>query len=806
MKYRVGSPRFALGLLVSAAVLTAACNSDKLVREFPSKPHAPSISPDQIADLNHMGPVVVDGGVNFALYSERATRVEVVLFSDPESETPSQTYEMTRYGDVWSVFVKGVGYGQHYGYSVWGPNWTYDPKWFPGSVLGFVSDVDPEGNRFNPNKLLIDPYAKIVHRDHDWSKGSAASGPTRAESTYAAAAKSVVVKSEYAWSANETSWRDNRQDPNWEGHGWEDLILYEVHAKGLSADPASGAEHPGTWSGVAEMAPYLADLGITAVELLPVHEKSLDGGYWGYWNISFFAPEITYSQTMDPLQATDEFKAMVDALHQEGIEVILDVVYNHTGEGGLWRTRRYIDDVSLDPGVDTKSVMFSPKEIANLISFRGIDNYAYYGLSEDNQEYWNNTGVGNQTRPNHKPFRRLILDSLRYYVEELHVDGFRFDLAAILGEEDLNYNVWDDPKNTVLQEIIDDPVLRKYSTRIIAEPWAAGGPYGSCIGAYPAGTEGDGVEGYYEWNPHFRHWWRSFINDDNWKLSTPQGPADGGQVMTGSEMLYGWNGRRPYHSINYVISHDGFTMYDLLSFEAKQNKCGPLNPVCCEMPASTWCETESGENDNRSRDWGQDQEPMKRQLMRNLFLAMMISHGTPMLLGGDEWMRSQYGNNNAYSTGADNEWNWFRWGEWKPSEERQRMFDFVKSVIRLRKDHAYAFAPTTYDGSAPFAWKDATNVDKTDWNNRSVMIHYYDPTKGPELAILINLERASTEFTLPQERTWRRLIDTQEYFETEGAELTLSGNADLAAPDLVDTATYVAQPSSIVVLQADAAE
>jgi len=167
MKYRVGSPRFALGLLVSAAVLTAACNSDKLVREFPSKPHAPSISPDQIADLNHMGPVVVDGGVNFALYSERATRVEVVLFSDPESETPSQTYEMTRYGDVWSVFVKGVGYGQHYGYSVWGPNWTYDPKWFPGSVLGFVSDVDPEGNRFNPNKLLIDPYAKIVHRDHD---------------------------------------------------------------------------------------------------------------------------------------------------------------------------------------------------------------------------------------------------------------------------------------------------------------------------------------------------------------------------------------------------------------------------------------------------------------------------------------------------------------------------------------------------------------------------------------------------------------------------------------------------------------
>ncbi len=172
------------------------------------------------------------------------------------------------------------------------------------------------------------------------------------------------------------------------------------------------------------------------------------------------------------------------------------------------------------------------------------------------------------------------------------------------------------------------------------------------------------MEGYYEWNPHFRHWWRSFINDDNWKLSTPQGPADGGQVMTGSEMLYGWNGRRPYHSINYVISHDGFTMYDLLSFEAKQNKCGPLNPVCCEMPASTWCETESGENDNRSRDWGQDQEPMKRQLMRNLFLAMMISHGTPMLLGGDEWMRSQYGNNNAYSTGADNEWNWFRWGEW----------------------------------------------------------------------------------------------------------------------------------------------
>jgi glycogen operon protein len=776
------------------------CDPDTFSQSFHHEPHAPSITPSSIEALDTLGPTVVDGGVNFSIYSERAERIELLLFDDPEADRPTQRFELTRFGDVWNVWVQSVGYGQHYGFVAWGPNWPYHADWHCGGVEGFVSDVDAEGNRFNPNKLLIDPYGKAVHRDFDWSRGSAASGPARAECTWGASAKSIVVRSEYAWSENEATWRANRMREDFEGHGWQDLVIYEVHPKGFTMDPTSGAEHPGSFSGIGDMAPYLADLGVTAVELMPVHEKALDGGYWGYWNVSFFAPEITYSSSHDGLLVLDEFKEMVDQLHQHGIEVILDVVYNHTGEGGLWRERRYIDDLSLDPSIDAVAINFEPKEIASLYSFRGIDNHAYYALPPDNQTYWNNTGVGNQTRPNHTPFRRLTLDSLRFYVEELHVDGFRFDLAAILGEQDQNYNTWDDPMNTVLGDILTDETLNRYNTRIIAEPWAAAGGYPTPVGQYPAHPDRPGV-GWYEWNPHFRHWWRSFVNLDDWRMNSTQGPSDGGNTLTGSQGVYSHNGRRPYHSINYITSHDGFTMYDLFSFATKQNRCGMLNPVCCTTPASPWCETDSGDEDNRSRDWGPD-EAMKRQLMRNLFVALAISHGTPMILGGDEWMRTQFGNNNAYSTGADNAWNWFRWGEWRASPERVRMHDFVRDVFRFRREHAYAFAPTDFMAGAPFEWKDAGNLPKSNWTDRHVMIHYHDATFGPELAILINLERGPVTFTLPSGRLWRRVLDTQAYFEDRGASPEESGNITLESPELLPEASYGVPASSIVILEA----
>ncbi len=795
--------RFAQTCLPLIACLAiASCDDGEFRKSFPSESRAPSLSEQAITQLDHLGPTVVDGGVNFGVYSEAATAMELVLFDDPESTDPTARFPLTRFGNVWNVFVEGVGYGQHYGFIAWGPNWEQHEEWFPGSIHGFVTDVDANGNRFNPNKLLIDPYAKALHRDHDWGKGSAASGPARVESTFAAASKGVIVRSDYAWSEAEQGYWENRKDPNFEGHRAQDLIIYEVHAKGLTANTPTGVENPGTYRGVGEMAEYFAELGVTAVEFLPLHEKSLDGGYWGYWTINFFAPEITYSSTEDPLRLLDEFKEMVDRLHSVGIEVIVDVVYNHTGEGGLWRERRYIDDISLDPRLDSTAVEFSPKEIATIQSFRGLDNAAYYGLSEDKQTYWNNTGVGNQTRPNHTPMRRLIVDSLRFYVEELHVDGFRFDLAAVLGEKDLDYNTWDNPANTVLQDIIDDPIMKERNIRMIAEPWSAGGAYfDQVVGGYPVSSDGEAAWG--EWNPHYRVWWRSFMNDDAWSLSTVQGTADGGHTMTGSASLFGDDGRAPFHSVNYITAHDGFTMYDLFSFNDKQNKCGMLNRVCCDNPASPWCETDSGSNDNRSRDWGQDQEPFKRQMMRNMFTALMISHGTPMMLGGDEWLRTQYGNNNAYSSGADNEWNWFRWGEWRSSDERHRMFDFVKNIIAFRKAHSDAFTPASYDSIAPMAWKNTQNADKTDWNNRHVMQHYYD--RETEIVILINLERGPVTFTLPESRTWKRVLDTQAYFEDQGSGPRSSGNIDLTASDAIPNAEYEVVGSSIVILTADPA-
>ncbi len=792
-------------LTMSAMMLFGGCpKDDPGPQRYDTKPFADTLTAQGIENLDHMGPILDPSGTNFAVYSEHAERLDLLLFDDPESDQPAKTFPMHRFGDVWSIFVEGVGLGQHYGFRAWGPNWKQHEDWFPGSIHGFEADVDAQGNRFNPNKLLIDPYAKALHRDHDWSRASLASGPARTENTYGASTKGVVVRSDYTWSTSEAEWRTARQGahPN---HGATDLIIYEVHLKGFTADPASGVAHPGTYRGLGEKAAYLADLGITAVELLPIHEKPLDGGYWGYWNTSFFAPELSYASDARPHRVIDEFKWMVDQLHAHGIEVIIDVVYNHTGEGGLWRERLYLDDRSLDPGTVSASINFDPHETASLYSFRGLDNQAYYALNEDRRTYWNNTGVGNQTRPNHRPMRRLIMDSLRYYVDELHVDGFRFDLAGILGEKDGDFNNWDEPANTVLQDIIDDPVLRRYNTRIIAEPWTAGGNYGPLIGAYPASS--DGQTGWLEWNARFRDWWRAFVNYDDWVLNSQEADADGGFVLTAMQDTYNHNGRGPMSAVNFITAHDGFTMYDVVTYAHKRNGCTPLNPVCCDDPASSWCEQDSGDDHNRSREWGAQAEAFKRQLMRNFFTAMMIAHGTPMLLGGDEWMRTQLGNNNAYSTGSDNAYNWFRWGLWQADDYRHRMHDFVRNLTRWRRAMRHAVMPSTYGGGAPFAWKSPQNTDQVNWAGKAVMMHYYDASNGPEFAILINMERAPTTFVLPEGRTWQRIVDTQAWFDEDtylaeaDRDRRSSYNIDLNATQTLE-ATYDAAGSSIVIIQA----
>ena len=766
-------------------ILTA-CANENYARLYHTEIKAPSLEWGNLEKMEHMGATLTDRGVNFSLYSEKATRMEVLLFDDPESNQPTQQFPLEKINDhVWNIYVEGIGEGQHYGFIAWGPNWEYDEHWLPGRINGFIADVDTSGNRFNPNKLLFDPYAKALHRDHDWFKGSTASGPKRNDITYGAAAKSVVVSSNYEWSQNESKWRQQRSANTLDGHKEHQLIYYEVHPKGLTQNPSSGVEHPGTYRGIGEIAPYLQDLGINAIELLPIHEKPLDGGYWGYNNLSFFAPEHSFSadfQTTGRVDGViDEFKWMVDQLHQHDIEVIIDVVYNHTGEGGLWREKLFFEFHGSEFDVN-----FDPVEVAGIYSYRGLDNAAYYALASDGQEYWNNTGVGNQTRPNHTPMRKLIMDSLLFQVEELHVDGFRFDLAGILGEPDLNYNAPSDPASTVLQDIIDHPVMKEHNVRIISEPWTAAGS-GPGIGGFPTSSEDPGFA-WSEWNAHFRDWWRSFVNNCNgdgcvgnsstdslFVLNSTEG-VDGGNVMTGSSDVYGWNGRKPYHSINFVTVHDGFTMYDLFSYAEKQNDCGLLNPICCDDPYSAWCDTDSGENHNRSHNWGD--EAMKRQQMRNLFAAMMFSHGTPMILGGDEWMRTQYGNNNAYSTWADNEWNWFRWGEWQSTTRnfRSRMHDFVRQIIQLRKDHEYAFAPTEYGSGMPFSWRSPSNGD-AEWESRQMMIHYYNDGNWdmPELAVLINMGTESKEFTLPTGRNWTRLMDTQAYYDLDGSNGELEG-------------------------------
>jgi glycogen operon protein len=790
--------------ILCAAVLAAlaACEAADTAHLYVSAPLPPSLDEASVRNLDHLGATLVDRGANFGVYSSRATRVEVLLFDDPEASLPTRRIPMTRLGDVWNVYVEGVGLGQHYGYVAWGPNWTYDPDWVPGSIKGFIDDADLDGNRFDPNKLLTDPYSVAVHRDHDWSKGSCASGPDRTVSTWGAAAKSIITKSQYAWSANEATWQESRKRADWAGHRWQDQVIYEVHAKGFTKSTASAVVHPGSYRGLGEKADYLADLGVTAVELLPVFEKPLDGGYWGYNTINFFAPELSYaSQFSTPYDVIDEFKWMVDTLHQKNIEVYLDVVYNHTGEGGFWRSKIEQDPTPLSTNPDL--VNFDAKEVASIYNLRGLDNAAYYLLSPADEEfYFDQTGVGNELSANAPPARRLIMDSLRYWANEMHVDGFRFDLAPALGVRTDDPTMWD-PTHSVLEDIVDEPTFQERNLRLIAEPWSLG-PYE--LGHFPATSVAARPDyAFGEWNGNFRDVLRAFVNLDDRTLSSAEGPVDVGGALTGSNALFGASGRRPYHSVNFITAHDGFTLYDLFSYDMKRNGCSPLNPVCCQDPTNPFCVKNAGEDNNRSRDWGAMNEPMKRQLMRDMFVLMLVAHGTPMLLGGDEWMRTQLGNNNAYSTSADNAANWFDWGAWQSETPRARMHDFVKQMIALRKAHGYAFAPASYDGGAGFTWKNEQNQDVANWGVRHLMMHYDQTGADPQLLVLINMETTDTTFTLPA-GVWLRLVDTQQYFDDD-AYLTAnhkdprtSANIELTVPDGASD-SYTVKSRAIVVLE-----
>ena len=834
-----------------------ACIGGECSDSYSTAEIAPSLAS---ADLKaYLGPQIIDNGVNFAVYSEHATQIEVLLFSDAAADTPTIRVPMKKQSsNIWTAFVLGIGEGQHYGYIAFGPNWTYDAAFQPGSSTGFHSDCDDQGNRFNPNKLLIDPYAKKLSGDADSTKGSPNTGnENRTKSSWGSTPKSVVATSRYKWSDNETSWRSNRQKGDaFENHAVNDLVYYEVHPKGFTKSASKLKDlnltitAPGTWRGIGEMAPYLKDLGINALELMPVAEKQDSDTYWGYNTINYFAPDITLSadakSSNDTGAAIDEFKWMVDQLHQNDIELIIDVVYGQTGEGGISARAQKNKIDCQDPDYMGYYYDINPNEAA-LLSFRGLDNSAYYilenfyyetregdncqGHSIPNAAYLNQTGVGNQTRSNYGPFRQLILDSMHYWVEEMHVDGFRVDLASVLGvPEDHKYGdttEWFNTSgNTMIKTIIDDSILQKYNTRIIAEPWDS---TRYALGGFPKSSNKPGYA-WSEWNGRFRDMIKRFVNFDDYSLASQEsippswsGDMNLGNLFTGSSVLFGDDGRAPYNSVNYITAHDGFTLYDLVTYEDKINGCGKLNPVCCTDPTLLQCIFTGGSDDNAGRNWcafgyngdeahrndngrcdNPGNEALKRQMMRNFFTLLLFTNGSPMIYGGDELMRTLYGNNNAYGAVADNEYNWLRWDEWQNNDDAVRMRDFVKTLIHIRKNFRAAVAQTTYDYSN-LVWKGANGGD-ADWSSKNIGMYYRQTGSMPALFIMINMEAdAEINFALPEPGEWNVLVDTQQYFDDglfandPGASKRTTHNAATGGLYLA-SGSYGVKPRSIVII------
>ncbi len=654
-------------------------------------------------------------GVNFALFSENATRVELCLFDSAEAKAPSQTIPIREQTDlVWHAYLPDIRPGQLYGYRVHGP---YEPA---------------QGHRFNPSKVLLDPYAKAVGRGLTWDDAVFAyklgdeaqdlSFDDRDSAPFAPLAQVVD---------NTFEWGDDRR-PN---TPWHETVIYEIHVKGFTQrHPEVPEAARGKYAGLATDAAlaHFQKLGITAVELLPIHYHLDDRylvengrvNYWGYNTLGFFAPDPRYGQN-DPVT---EFKSMVKALHSAGIEVILDVVYNHTAEGN---------------------------HLGPTLAMKGIDNAAYYMLSpEDPRYYMDFTGCGNVPNMSHPRVLQLIMDSLRYWAIEMRVDGFRFDLASTLARELHEIN----RLGTFFDIIHQDPVLSQL--KLIAEPWDVG-PGGYQVGNFPVL--------WTEWNGKYRDCVRSF-----WK-------GDGGTVsefatrFSGSSDLYKDDGRKPYASINFVTCHDGFTLADLVAYDGKHNEANGED-------------NRDGADDNRSWNCGAEgptDDPaileLRLRQRRNFIATLMLSQGVPMLCGGDELGHSQSGNNNAYC--QDNELTWF---DWELDDARREFLDFVASVIRLRRTQPVFQRRRFFKGRPIRGVKDITwlapsgeEMDEAAWDAGYVkcvgvrlagdLIGDLDEEGntivGETLILLLNAHHEPIPFTLPEhqpERHWERLLDTAE--------------------------------------------
>jgi glycogen operon protein len=667
------------------------------------------------------------GGTNFSLFSDHAEHVELCLFDDDVETRVNMTQ---RRALNWHCYLPEVGPGQRYGFRVHGP---YAPL---------------EGHRFNPAKLLIDPYAKAIDGGVDWAHDAnvlpyVPTGEEDAdleaddEDDAAAMPKSVVIDDAFLWEGD----RPPRIP-------FADTVIYETHVKGFTmTHPGVREDLRGTYAGLAsdEAIAYLVDLGVTAVELLPIHHISDESflferglrNYWGYSTIGYLAPHSEYAATGRRGEQVREFKGMVKALHRAGIEVILDVVYNHTAEGN---------------------------HLGPMLSFKGVDNSAYYRLvPDDPRMYMDFTGTGNSLNPVHPSVLRLIMDSLRYWVTECHVDGFRFDLASALARE--LYDV--DRLSAFFDVIHQDPVLSQ--VKLIAEPWDVG-PGGYQVGNFPVlWSEWNGV-----YRDTMRDYWRGFAS-----------AGDFAERLAGSSDLYEEDGREPFASINFITAHDGFTMRDLVSYNEKHNEANMED-------------NRDGTDDNRSWNCGAEGETddpaileLRARQHRNFLTTLLLSQGTPMLLGGDEMGRTQCGNNNGWC--QDSELSWFEWSE---SAEKDELREFTKRLIMLRKEHcvfrqeSFLRGKEVKGSGLPDVWwfrPDGLKMTRRDWQDGEHVLGMFlngreITTPGPAgedieddtFLLLFNAHEEDRTFMIPRRRfgaQWALEISTAEPGADAGSRL-----------------------------------
>jgi len=673
-----------------------------------------------------IGATIADGGVNFCLFSRTAQGVELLYFDRDDDARPARVIRLDPVGNrtyhYWHTFVPGVRSGQLYGYRVYGPG---DPA---------------NGLRFDPAKVLLDPYGRGIAIPKGYTRDTA----QRPGDNAATAMKSVVVDpAAYDWEGDVPLRRPSAR-----------TVIYEMHVRGFTRHPSSGLrdEVRGTYAGLIEKIPYLKDLGITAVELLPVHAFDAQDcppgrvNYWGYAPISYFAPHPAYSSRRDPLGPVNEFRDMVKALHRAGIEVILDVVYNHTAEGN---------------------------HDGPTLCYRGIDNLTYYILEPDKARYSNYTGCGNTLNANNSIVRRMIVDSLRYWVTEMHVDGFRFDLASILSRDSSGHVL---PNPPILWDIESDPVLA--GTKLMAEAWDAAGLYqvGSFVG-----------DAWKEWNGKFRDDVRDFFR------GAPGTTGRAADRFIGSHEVFGHEGREAEQSVNFVTCHDGFTLNDLVSYDQKHNEANGED-------------NRDGANDNRSWNCGHEGptddpaiEELRNRQVKNFLTVTLMSFGVPMIVMGDEVRRSQGGNNNAYC--CDTEANWFDWSLVRNHADVHRFVRLLLARRNLRdvKHEQQRLSLTEMLEKSKHAWH-GTRLNQPDWgpDARAIALAAEMKNDGFRFHLILNAFWEPLDFELPPRDgagPWLRWIDT-----------SLASPQDIvewkAAPPVAD-GTYRAGPRSVVMLYSE---